>query len=228
MPESSIDFEKPIPLFPLSSCVLLPHATVPLHIFEERYRAMTRDVLDSNGLIAMAVFDGEGYKSDYEGNPPIRPHVCVGYIVRHQRLDDGRYNILLQGLARAKIVEEHDHTPYRVAMLEPIEGPRVMEIDFDESRARIEGLINDPLLLALQPVEAVRNWLDKEIPTVALTDLAILTVCSDSDLRYAMLAEPDARLRADWLIQHLAETRRTLELAKKLGNSRSESGLELN
>lgn len=228
MPDTAIDYHKPIPLFPLDNCVLLPHAAVPLHIFEDRYRAMTRDALDSRGLIAMATFNGVDWNKEHAGNPPIHPCVCIGYIVRHERLDDGRYNILLHGVARARVLEEIEHEPYRLAQLEPLEHGAAMEIDLGDARQRIEQLLNDPLLKGLAAVNTINNWLSDEIPTAAMIDLAILTLCNDTACRYAMLAEPEVHARATWLERHLTDTRETLRVAAKLGKGKSDEGWALN
>lgn len=229
MPEAlTIDFAKPIPLFPLPTCALLPHATVPLHVFEPRYRKMTREALDSRGLIAMAVFKGDQWQQEYENNPPIRDHVCVGYIVQHQKLEDGRYNILLQGVCRAKVVREVEHESYRLAVLEPTETEQPMEIDLSEQRECIEALLNRPRMKQLAAVGAVHQWLSREVPTAAMIDLAILTLCSDIEQRYAMLAEPDVEARAAWLEQHLRQTDELLVKAERLGSGVSEEGVPLN
>ena len=229
MPEAmTIDFARPIPLFPLPTCALLPHATVPLHIFEQRYREMTRDALDSRGLIAMATFKGAQWKHAYEDQPPIRDHVCVGYIVQHQQLDDGRYNILLQGVCRARVVEEVEHDAYRQALLEPTETEAPMEIDFDERRQRIVDLLSRDRLKQLAAVSAVHNWLSREIPTAAMIDLAILTLCHDVERRYAMLAEPDPEKRADWLEHYLQDTDTLLRRAERLGPAVDDEGTPLN
>ena len=231
MPEAlTIDFTRPVPLFPLPNCALLPHATVPLHVFEHRYRDMVREALDSRGLIAMAVFAGDKWKHNYKGNPPLREYVCVGYIVQHQQLDDGRYNILLQGVCRARIVREINDgkTDYRRAELEPTEAESPMEIDLEERRAHLERQLNDPRLKQLAAVSAVHNWLSRDIPTPAMIDLAILTLCQDVERRYAMLAEADADKRADWLEHHLAETEKLLETAERLGPAVTDDGTPLN
>lgn len=229
MPDSlMIDFAKPIPLFPLAACALLPHATVPLHIFEPRYRQMTREVLDSTGLIAMAVLKSPRSKHQNQSNPPLREHVCVGYVVRHEKLHDGRYNILLQGVCRAKIVREVEHQPYRLALLEPTELGTPMEIDLGEERARLEALLSDPLLKQLAAVSTIHQWLSREVPTAALVDLVILSLCQDPEQRYAMLAEASVEARADWLERYLRQVRRTLEMAQRLGPAVSEDGFPLN
>ena len=148
----SIDFDQPIPVFPLHNLVLLPHATIPLHIHEHRYRAMVRDAIKGQKVIAMAFFEGDEWKEHYQGKPAIRPHVCLGYIVKHDALPDGRFNILLQGMCRANIVEEIPHDPYRTVMVNPSERDSVMEIDLSEQRRGIESLLDDPLLKQLASV----------------------------------------------------------------------------
>ena len=228
MPYRAIEYARPIPLFPLPQCVLLPHATIPLHIFEPRYRAMVADVLDGRGLIAMARFQGPVSKACYEGKPPIRPHVCIGMVVRHQALDDGRYHILLQGVARGRIVEELPHDPYRIARIEPIEGPHPADAELQPLRQRIEQLLCDPALKTLAAVSAIHNWLSSEIPTPALVDLASMTVSDDDESRYQMLAEPDIRARARWLTSQLESLRRTLHIAQRYGTGKSSDGIPLN
>jgi len=161
----------------------------------------------------------------------VRPYVCVGYVVRHERLDDGGYHLLVQGVCRARIRREIEHAPYRLALLQPVDiadedGP--MEIDLQEQRTRLEQLIGDPRLRELAAVNAIHNWLSDEIPTAVVVDLTILTLCSNVDQRYAMLAESDVERRAAWLDRHLRETRTTLEAADAMGASLSEDGLNLN
>src|SRR3954447_13086589 len=89
------------PLFPLPNVVLFPRAILPLHIFEERYKAMTADALRGQKQIAMALLR-PGWERDYYGRAEIEPVVCVGEILSHERLADGKYNFLLQGQTRAK------------------------------------------------------------------------------------------------------------------------------
>src|SRR5256714_7050907 len=91
-----------VPLFPLPNVVLFPRAILPLHIFEERYKAMTADVLRGDRLIAIALLH-PGWEKDYYSAPKVDPVVCVGEILSHERLPDGKYNFLLQGQTRARI-----------------------------------------------------------------------------------------------------------------------------
>ena len=139
-----------LPLFPLPNVVLFPGVFLPLHVFEERYRALTRDALAGDRLIGMALLR-PGYEADYEGRPPIYPVGCAGVISHSDRLPDGRFNIVLHGVSKFRIVDELPDGSYRRARIEPLTetadaGARRAIRDM---RARIEGL----LLSALKATE---------------------------------------------------------------------------
>jgi len=225
----TINFNKPMPLFPLASCVLLPHATVPLHIFEHRYRAMTRQAIDSNGLIAMSMYSGVDGELDHQGNPVIHPCVCVGYIVHHQSLPDGRYNILLQGIARAAIRREVEPDPegFRQSILRPLDRGK-HDADLEPFRHEIESLLSGPELTQLTAVSTIQNWLTPELPTTAVVDLAWHALSRNCDQRYSVLAQPCPVERAERLLVHLRGTAKTLERAKRMGPCISKHGWPLN
>ena len=90
-------------VFPLPSAVLFPHAALPLHIFEPRYRDLVRDALAGDKVMALAQLE-PGWESQYGERPPLQPMLCAGLIIWHEELPDGRYNILLQGVARARLL----------------------------------------------------------------------------------------------------------------------------
>ena len=107
-------------VFPLPSVVLFPGAAVPLHIFEPRYRQLLRDCLASDQVLALAQL-APGWEADYAGRPPMKPVACAGVVGWSERLDEGRYNIIIQGVVRIRILEEHEpREPYRVIRAEPL------------------------------------------------------------------------------------------------------------
>ena len=134
----TIDFSRKLPLLPLPDCVLLPHATMPLQLHESRHLHLIRHVLDSHGLIALALLDKPHRTIRPLSSGPVRPCVCVGYVVRHQQLANNRYNLLVQGICRARIQREGDNESYRTALLVPTEPHTPLEIDLEEHRRRIE------------------------------------------------------------------------------------------
>ncbi len=108
-----------LPLFPLPNTDLFPNVFLPLHIFEPRYREMVNDAVASDRMIGMVLLR-PGWERDYEGRPPVYPIGCSGVITHVERLSDGRYNIVLRGLERFRILEEDDGRLYRRASVEPV------------------------------------------------------------------------------------------------------------
>jgi uncharacterized protein len=104
-PKSLDDFHGRARLFPLPNLVLFPCVVQPLHIFETRYRQLMEDALKDDRLIGMALLQ-PGWEPDYHKSPPIHPVICLGKIHKEQRLPDGRWNLLLHGLARARVENE--------------------------------------------------------------------------------------------------------------------------
>ncbi len=95
-----------MPVFPLPNVVFFPHTKLPLHIFEPRYREMTADALEQGLPIAMAQIDVTK-PTDEHGRPAIHDVVGAGFIGKHQKLPDGRYFLELDGVARLRVLKEH-------------------------------------------------------------------------------------------------------------------------
>ena len=106
-----------VPLFPLPTTVFYPNTSLPLHIFEPRYRSMVADALNGKGVIGMILLK-PGWESDYQGTPEIMEIGCLGTIKRHSELPEGKYNILLSGLYRFRILNEIKGKIYRQAQVE--------------------------------------------------------------------------------------------------------------
>lgn len=105
-----------IPVFPLPRVVLLPGGVLPLHLFEPRYRAMISDCLEQGPrAIAMAMLQ-PGWERDYDGRPAIRSVAGIGRLVAHRKNPDGTYDLVLRGVARARLDElDAPERAYRVA-----------------------------------------------------------------------------------------------------------------
>lgn len=107
-----------IPLFPLPGVVLLPGTHLPLHIFEPRYRAMVADALAGDRTIGMAMMKPGWERAG--ATPPVFPVGGAGRIVDLEELTDGRYNIVLEGEFRYRLLSESPPAPYRVASVEEV------------------------------------------------------------------------------------------------------------
>ncbi len=111
------DVPQRIPVFPLSRAILLPRATLPLHIFEPRYLQMIDDVMSTSRVLGMVQPAGaeEEEESPVSRTAPLRKVGCAGRITNYQELDDGRLLVSLSGIVRFDLVDEVELAkPYRI------------------------------------------------------------------------------------------------------------------
>ena len=164
-------FANIVRLFSLPNLVLFPGVVQALHVFEPRYRELMADALATDELITMAfIKPGEAPQGDQ--CPEICNTVCVGRILSHTQLEDGRYNLFLVGSKRAKILEEiPTETSYRMAKVE------ILQEKHNESSERSlrPQIINEFRALAeLMPSwnhEALDQFLDDDLPFGQLVDM---------------------------------------------------------
>jgi hypothetical protein len=104
-------------VFPLPNVVLFPHAVVPLHIFELRYRTMVRDALSGERVIAMALLR-PGWERDYHASPEFHPLGCLARFEEVEWLPDDCYDLKLLGLARVRLGRPAREYPYRAVRVE--------------------------------------------------------------------------------------------------------------
>ena len=116
-------------MFPIPGVFLFPHQVLPLHIFEERYRTMVADLLDGPGrLVIAAPLLGESSTPGH--TPKVIPVAGLGEILRHEKLDDGRYMIWVLGIARVHLQELECETPYRQVEVLPFLETAVRRVRF--------------------------------------------------------------------------------------------------
>lgn len=109
-----------IPVFPLPNVVLMPNASLPLFIFEERYKQMVKDCIEGEPYLSISLLK-KGWEQ--QSGPP-RPHPIAGFgrIVRAARLPNDCMDIVVQGMGRIEMTEFYDDRPYlraAVTLLRP-------------------------------------------------------------------------------------------------------------
>jgi hypothetical protein len=188
-------------LFPLAGAILFPRAHLPLHIFEPRYRALVTDAMARDRRIGMI----QPREPEEAGRPPALFDIgCVGHIVDVQALDDGRFNLVLEGRTRFRLRAELDvATPFR-------------QIDADIEAFAGDAVDPEPLALAVRAEierEARRfadargyviDWesvgrLDDESLVNAVAQVAPFDVAA----KQALLEAADLAERADLVAQFL-------------------------
>jgi hypothetical protein len=144
-----MDLIETLPLFPLSDVVLLPEVSIPLFIFEPRYRQMTRDALAGSHRIGMVTVRPDCV-SEMAGDPAIFDIGCVGRIAHAQERPDGTFQILLLGERRFRILAEEArvgerlYRSARVKLLTDATPGNPEEIDrLERSRRDLLELIED-------------------------------------------------------------------------------------
>ena len=220
-PTDQDDFSA-VPLFPLPNVVLFPGAILPLHIFEERYKAMTADTLRGARRIAMALLR-PGWEKNYHGRPAIEPVVCVGDLISHERLEGGRYNFLLRGLKRATLVREYGDEPYRIAWLEPMLDDGILEIDLAEERRRLTAVFQTPLLRMSSLGHKFSELLAGPASTSHIADLIAFYFIEDVALKQAVLAERDVRARVGRVVENFESLHSVLQTACAVDGARNPS-----
>ena len=229
-----------IPVFPLPDLVFFPHASLPLHIFEPRYRKMTQDALRGERLIAMGLLN-PGWEKDYDGNPEIhlsRAQSIKGFeVLRHHpaalasdeeiryahelRLPDGRFNIRLRGLARIEFLSFVQESPYRIARVRVLEdrndqdGPQVEE-DKKRLMAVCAGLLQE-----FSGRDSQAFALDNAMPFAAAVNTLCQSLAMEPREKIALLGLDDVRDRCRGLLGILEERWREISLRQARGQDPS-------
>lgn len=171
---------------------MFPHSVVPLHIYETRYRQMLDDSLDRVGQLVAATTHPDAEAEQPNEPLPLLPVGCVAQILDHERLSDGRYNILIQGLCRVEIEELHEPEGgclYRRGRLRPIVDQGADEHDRPEARDLIRLALQGPGVGSMSMAEDLQNLLDRdEAPLDAIVDLLAQPLLRDQKKRSQYLS----------------------------------------
>jgi len=202
-----------LPIFPLPNVVLFPNVFLPLHIFEPRYREMVTDALAADRMIGMVLLR-PGWEHEYDATPAVYSVGCTGVMTHADRLTDGRYNIVLRGIERFRIVEEDHQRAYRRATVEPF-AERALGGDdlavLQRQRSRLETLLapaieRDLARPALDPAKT-RGASEPMIPSGMADEELVNALAQYLDLepieKQALLERHCLRSRAESLVELL-------------------------
>jgi uncharacterized protein len=192
-------------LFPLPNLVLFPNVVQPLHVFESRYVDLLHDALASDRLIAMSLLES-GWENDYDGRPPIAPIACLGRVLTWQAQPGTRYNVLLLGLRRVRVLRELPvERTFRTAEVQILEDEYPAE-SAKKRPALHRKLINafEQMLPRIKDAEELFNQLSvNSISLGALTDVISYALDLDVRTKQLLLAEPNVDRRSSMLLSHL-------------------------
>jgi hypothetical protein len=194
-------------VFPLYGVAVLPGTPTPFHIFEPRYKALVKEALRGDRVIAVpALLTKAGAQ---ELRPPLRPICGAGVIEAEQEYPDGRYDIIVRGLARVRLVEElptdRMYREWKAEILEegwPAGGPAALDPQLEALRQLVFELSTrlPAESGAPQLAEAVSQMTD----TSSIVDLAAAAVVSDPASRQKVLEELDVARRLEYVLEEVA------------------------
>jgi Lon protease-like protein len=196
------DFGNVCRLFPLPKVVLFPHAILPLHIFEKRYRQMTEDALSSDKLVTIVQWRAPFPKRP-DAEPDLEEIACLGQIVQYDRLPGGKFNFLLLGRKRVRLrCEIHSEKLYRLAKAELLEDENT-ELAHDRPVAEITALFRQIFDRHASLDPDLANLLEAGLPLGTLTDLVAHALDLPPKIKQRLLAETRVDLRGEFVIKLL-------------------------
>lgn len=193
-----------LPIFPLPNCVLLPGGLLPLHVFEPRYRELTRDCLAGHHLMAIARLR-PGFESSYYGRPPVYERCGVGRIICSEELPDGRFALLLRGVARVQIARELS-TDLSYRMVEALEL-RDEAVDPGDARDHHHKLVTlcDRLAEVIDEGGSQLRELARTFESPgACADAVAAALIMDADVRQELLEACDPMVRLQRTLGHVS------------------------
>jgi Lon protease-like protein len=193
-----------LPVFPLPNCVLLPGGLMPLHVFEPRYRELTRDCLAGHMLMGVARLR-PGYETSYYGHPPVYEKCGVGRIICSEELPDGRFALLLRGVARAEIARELPcQRGYRVVEARAIDDASCDPVDAHDHYRRLILLCDRLAEVIEQGGSQLRDLVRSCESPGACADAVAAALVMDADARQELLEARDPMVRIQRTLGHVS------------------------
>ncbi len=193
-------------IFPLPEVQLFPHSLLPLHVFEPRYRTLARDCLAGSRRFAIATLE-PGYEDQYEGRPPVKSICGLGEIVAHHHRHDGRYDLLLHGTARLRILEElNEAQPYRLVNAEVLDDLCDEEENLVSARDALIVLCDRLATVLPSGGETLRSLARQESDPSATADLVAAAVVTDPVARQELIEMLDVATRIERVSTRVLET----------------------
>ena len=203
VPESDRNLREALrrlPMFPLPNVVLFPHALLPLHIFEDRYQSLARDVLAGHHFLAITLLDSaEDASAASQDRAPVQRIAGVGEVVMAHELPDGRFNLVVRGRARVHIDDELDSDrPYRIVSATelpdfPPADPAEL-LDADQSLRALVGHLADAIP---EGGELLRQVVLSQGTPSELVDVLAAALVVDPTLRQRLLEMRDVMKRIE-------------------------------
>ncbi|HEX8076564.1 MAG TPA: LON peptidase substrate-binding domain-containing protein [Chthoniobacterales bacterium] len=201
--DEPIPLPDEVPVMPLPGALLFPHALLPLHIFEPRYREMLEHALREHRMFSVALLKPQ--RSDWNSTHDFFQVAGVGLIRACVGRGDGTSNLILQGLRRVRFTEFQQDAPFPIARIQPLESDASSSVETDALGAKVIELYSKLKRADRQLPEKVDNYLSHLTDMEMLADLMAATFINDPSRRQQLLEELSLNRRLRLVIQYLRE-----------------------
>lgn len=192
-------------VFPLPNTVFFPHTALPLHIFEPRYRVMTQELLEQQRPLSVVLID-DSRGVDELGRPVLHRVAGVGEIIHHQQMPDGRYNILVEGVSRVRILEELDvDTPYRQVRAERLDDVLEDQGQIHLALQTLRGCVLGINEFNPRLGEALARTMNNLVDPGAIADTLASVIYPELEQRQQLLNELRVDARLDDVLARITE-----------------------
>ncbi|MGF1531349.1 MAG: LON peptidase substrate-binding domain-containing protein [Puniceicoccaceae bacterium] len=222
-------FELPgvVPIMTLSDVVLFPQATLPLYIFEPRYRRMLADSLETHSLFGIATLDRSNEGSDFF--EPYHKIATLGMIRSSQANDDGTSSILVQGLTRMRLGEVVKEEPYRLVEMEPILPlPDKATQEFQSKMSALMDLVKRRQELGERFSEELLRFLSRIDDPEIFADMVAYTMLPETSDKLEVLGAVEIGRRYSILLRVMQQMNVDLELRRRLQGGLLDERIDLN
>src|SRR5437667_570869 len=201
--DNSITLPERVPVMPLPSALLFPHALLPLCIFEPRYQKMLEQALDQQRMFCVALVKPE--RPQWKSTDDFFHVAGLGLIRACVERGDGTSNLILQGLRRVRLSAFDQCLPFPIARIEPLESEVTSSVETDALGAKVLELYSKLKENGRQLPEKVDRYLSHLGDTEMLADLMAATFINDPLRRQEVLEELAVKKRLRLVIQYLRE-----------------------
>lgn len=188
---------------PLPGALLFPHALLPLHIFELRYKAMLEHALREHRMFSVALVKPQ--RTQWKTTDDFHHVAGLGLIRACVDRGDGTSNLILQGLRRVRFTGFRQSTPFPLATIEPVKSDSVATVETEALGAKVIELYSKLKRADRQLPEKVDNYLSHLTDMEMLADLMAATFINDPARRQQLLEEFSLNRRLRLVIQYLRE-----------------------
>lgn len=185
-----------IPIFPLPNVVLFPNTLLPLHIFEPRYRLMVREALQSSKRIGMALLRNGNEDPQAEGGD-VYEIGGMGEIAEIKQLDGGKFDILLSGRRRYRLIQTTRYSPYRRARVQLLRERLPRAVEMERLSAALTTAFN---ALKQSPVDKLSSQSLSSLDFATLVNSICSNLRIDDHSKQLLLEMNDLKSRAQTLL----------------------------